>query len=107
VVGVALQDFGFDFFGLSIDRDLLPGVAKRFHVLVASVEHNAVVVDLLNRVHCGELGAQLPVELLEDTHTDRGEVVGHRILEQQRGVHALAILWVIFAMARHYIFIEV
>jgi len=48
LVAVGSQDFGFNFLGGSVDGDLLPGLAEPIGALVASVEGDSVVIDLLD-----------------------------------------------------------
>ena len=78
-----MQDFGFDFLGLSIDSYLLPGVSECLNVLVASIHHDTVIVDLFNRVDYSDLRPWLPIELFKETGANRSEIVRHCVSKQQ------------------------
>ena len=86
-VGVGSQDLGLDFLGDSVDGNLFPSMAEPVGALVASVEGDRVVVDLLDFRDSAQVGAGLPVELLKHALGAGLPLVGDLVLEEQDGLH--------------------
>ena len=94
LVVVRGEDARLDLAGSSVDDNLLPGSAHNIDGVVASVNEDTVLVELLDLVESGEGGAVLPVVLLEEAISTSLEVVVELVLEEHGGRHAGAVLGV-------------
>jgi len=84
-VGVAGDNTGLNRLVLTVNDDFFPGGLSHVSCLVTTVEHNTVVVQLLDVVDSGEGEARLPVVFLEESFGDVEEGELELVLELEGG----------------------